>query len=177
MKDSWRSSEIQNDFRTVVAARDSLCLLSEAEFEDCAACHILPRSRPEVCGSLHVTFDHSFDPTLANVASSFAILSAQYYEEVLGDEANHLFQGQYGLLLRHDLHHSFDRGDWALHDDGENLIVHVFNASLSALQYHGKVISPDRFRGKPFRYPNRDLLRFHYQQCSMKRFRGFSAGF
>lgn len=38
----------------------------------------------------------------------------QYYTEVLGYEPSYLFEPSYGLLLRDDLHHGFDRGHVAL---------------------------------------------------------------
>lgn len=41
--------------------------------------------------------------------------------------------------------------------------------------YHGKVLSRDRFRTKPDRRPNVDMLLFHYKQCAMKHLRGFSS--
>lgn len=47
------------------------------------------------------------------VAETLTML--QYYTEVLGHEVRYLFMPSYGLLLRDDLHHSFDRGEIALY--------------------------------------------------------------
>ncbi|KDN36249.1 hypothetical protein K437DRAFT_260186 [Tilletiaria anomala UBC 951] len=147
MSNSSRSSDLQSRFRVALIARDTFCLLSGADYEDCVASHILPLSRPE------------------------------YYAEVLGEDVQYLFKAEYGLLLRSDLHHSFDRGEWALHIDGDNLVVHVFKGRGSAKPYHGQIITPARFHLRPESHPNRDALMFHYQQCSIQRFRGFSSGF
>lgn len=39
----------------------------------------------------------------------------QYYREILGRNPGYLFQPSFGLLLRDDLHHGFDRGSIALY--------------------------------------------------------------
>lgn len=41
--------------------------------------------------------------------------NGKYYTEVLGFNPGYLFMPSYGLLVRDDLHHSFDRGEWALY--------------------------------------------------------------
>ena len=129
----------------------------------------------------------------------FHAIHFQYYEEVLGIESNYLFMPSYGLLLRDDLHHSFDRGEIALYpqvsarsstiqmiletylqfdvNQGDTFVVHIFSAfTPDVAQYHGKVLGPDRFRGPRNRRPHAGLLLFHYQQCAMKHFRGSSHG-
>lgn len=110
------------------------------------AAHILPQSRPE------------------------------YYKEVLGHDPVNYFNVAFGLLLKSDPHHAFDRGDWALFpspSDPSVLIVHVFNDELST-SYHGKIITRERFRHTHSReLPHRQLLLFHYRQCLMKHIRGF----
>ncbi|KDN52899.1 hypothetical protein K437DRAFT_272187 [Tilletiaria anomala UBC 951] len=147
MSNSSRSSGLQNDFRVSLIARDFCCLLSGLHYSNCTASHILPLSRPE------------------------------YYSEVLGGNVRYLFKPEHGLLLRSDLHHSFDRGEWAFHPDGENLVVHVFKNETAAREHHGLILTPDRFRGEARTHPHRDLLKFHYQQCAIQRFRGYSSGF
>ena len=146
MSNSKRSTANQSQFRLALVARDFSCLLSDAEYEKCTACHILPQSRPE------------------------------YYEEVLGTQARYLFSPAYGLLLRDDLHHAFDRGEIALLPHEDRYIVHVFKYDKDTAIYHGKILEVNRFRGSAKTRPNSDLLRFHYQQCSMKYLRGFSFG-
>lgn len=110
------------------------------------AAHILPQSRPE------------------------------YYREVLGYDPVNYHNVSFGLLLKGDLHHSFDRGDWSLYpspDDPKTLIVHVFNDELST-SFHGKIIPMSRFRVLHEReLPNANLLLFHYRQCLIKHIRGF----
>lgn len=146
MSNSKRSTANQSQFRLALVARDFSCLLSDADYEKCTACHILPQSRPE------------------------------YYEEVLGSQARYLFSPAYGLLLRDDLHHSFDRGEIALLPHEDRYIVHVFKYDQDIAKYHGKILDGNRFRGSAKTRPNNALLLFHYQQCSMKYFRGFSFG-
>ncbi|CAO1621224.1 unnamed protein product [Parajaminaea phylloscopi] len=146
MSDSKRSTARQSSFRWEVVARDSVCLISDVNFRDCTAAHILPQSRPE------------------------------YYAEVLGPQANtsHLFRPSYGLLLSDILHHAFDRGQIAFYPKGEDLIVHIFYATtFTTARYHGKVLTPDRFRCQPYERPSIPLLLFHYRQCAMKHLRGF----
>ncbi|KAL6956044.1 hypothetical protein U1Q18_044786 [Sarracenia purpurea var. burkii] len=143
VSNSRRSSTNQNHFKMALVARDTCCLLSAASWQASTGCHILPQSRSE------------------------------YYAEIFEDEVDYLFRPEYGLLLRDDLHHAFDRGQWALHQDGENLIVHFFDADIAGQsEYHGKIIRPDRFHTPASTHPNRALLRFHYQQCSMRKLRG-----
>ncbi|PWN24348.1 hypothetical protein BDZ90DRAFT_263363 [Jaminaea rosea] len=145
MSNSKRSSANQNKFREALLVRDGSCLLSDTLYERCTAAHILPQSRPE------------------------------YYTEVLEHEVRYLFMPSYGLLLRDDLHHSFDRGEIALYPKGSDLIVHVFAPGDDALRgFHGKILKPERFRPPEDRRPDVRLLRFHYQQCAIKYFRGFA---
>jgi hypothetical protein len=130
----------------------------------------------------------------------------QYYTEVLGHTPTSLFQTQFGVLLRDDIHHAFDRGHIALYPlvrvcfcfhklllmittltrvanqsrqmNTENeLVVHIFYPETqSQRDFHGKVIRPEiRFRGPPDDYPDTQMLLFHYQQCVIKCFRGWSA--
>ncbi|KAK1920702.1 hypothetical protein DB88DRAFT_423306, partial [Papiliotrema laurentii] len=78
--DSKRSSVNQTRFRTALIARDFSCLVSETDYEDCTACHIIPQSRPDV------------------------------YQAVLGiSYPPPLFRPAAGLLLSDTLHHAFDR--------------------------------------------------------------------
>ncbi|CAO1621278.1 unnamed protein product [Parajaminaea phylloscopi] len=146
MSDSKRSTLNQSKFHLHLIARDSRCLITDSGWEGCTAAHILPQSRPE------------------------------YYAEVLGRMASttHLFLPAYGVLLRDDLHHAFDRGEIAFYPQGENLVVHVFYLkSGEVAQYHGKILTPDRFRCEPYHRPSVPLLRFHYEQCAMKYLRCF----
>ncbi|CAO1618056.1 unnamed protein product [Jaminaea pallidilutea] len=152
MSDSKRSSPNQSSFRVSIIARDFCCLITEEDYEACTPSHILPLSRPE------------------------------YYEEVLGYDPGFLFEPSFGLLLRDDLHHAFDRGSIALYpqvqaDGTQAYVVHVFNPEVATWrEFHGKVITAhSRFRGRDFNFPNTDLLLFHYAQCSMKHMRGWSS--
>lgn len=150
MSDSKRSSANQSKFRFTVVARDYFCLVSDVEYPSCTAAHILPVSRPE------------------------------YYTEVLGDAPTSLFQTQFGILLRDDIHHAFDRGHIALYPlmNAENeLVVHIFYPETqSQKEFHGKILRPsNRFRGPSDDYPDTQMLLFHYQQCVIKCLRGWSA--
>ncbi|CAO1616311.1 unnamed protein product [Sympodiomycopsis kandeliae] len=149
MSNSKRSSANQANFRVSLIGRDFYCLVSDAEYESCTASHILPFSRPE------------------------------YYAELLGFEPTYLFEPSYGLLLRDDLHHGFDRGHialWPLMNETNDLVVHILKPEQSQWrQYHGKVLRPqERFRGDPIDHPDVRFLLFHYQQCTIKCFRGWS---
>lgn len=42
--------------------------------------------------------------------------------------------------------------------------------------YHGKMLSPDRFRGLEEMRPDPRLIGWHYRQCLMAHVRGFSVG-
>ncbi|KDN36246.1 hypothetical protein K437DRAFT_58544 [Tilletiaria anomala UBC 951] len=89
----------------------------------------------------------------------------RYHEEVLGFPEGFPFSPQYGFLVADTLHHPFDRGEWALWPDGENLVVRFFYPSKALdRSYHGKLIALLRFRGAPEGRPNRKMLLFHYQQ-------------
>ena len=43
-------SVLKQSFRTAVIARDSQCLITEADYPQCTACHIVPQSREDVNG-------------------------------------------------------------------------------------------------------------------------------
>ncbi|CAO1625650.1 unnamed protein product [Parajaminaea phylloscopi] len=147
MSNSSRSSVMQSHFGLGVAVRDGSCLLTETWYSGCVAAHILPQSRPE------------------------------YYEEFLGRKVASLDAPRFGVLLRHDLHHAFDRRHFAFYPQGDNLIVHFFHPDpWEYSQYHGKVISPGRFRGHIMDRPDRQLLLFHYRQCAMMHLRCYSWG-
>ncbi|ORY21686.1 hypothetical protein BCR39DRAFT_52162 [Naematelia encephala] len=78
--DSKRSSVNQSRFRTGVIARDGTCLVTDVDYDNCTACHIVPYSRLDV------------------------------YENILGIQNEvPIFYASCGLLLRDDLHHAFDR--------------------------------------------------------------------
>lgn len=66
------------------------------------------------------------------VLSNISLSTDQYYTEVLGYEPSYLFEPSYGLLLRDDLHHGFDRGHvalWPLVSSAKSL-SHTLLASL-----------------------------------------------
>ncbi|CAD6582502.1 MAG: hypothetical protein TREMPRED_003308 [Tremellales sp. Tagirdzhanova-0007] len=46
--DSKRSSVNQSRFRTAIIARDGTCLLTDADYENCTACHLVPYSRIDI---------------------------------------------------------------------------------------------------------------------------------
>lgn len=69
-----------------------------------------------------------------------------YYCEVLGHDPINYFNVAFGLLLKSDAHHVFDRGDWVLFpspSDPTTLTVHIFNEAL-ATDFHGKQITRER---------------------------------
>ncbi|UOH83241.1 hypothetical protein LQV05_005960 [Cryptococcus neoformans] len=45
---SKRSTAQQTAFRVALIARDFSCLATDAPYEECTACHIIPQSRPDV---------------------------------------------------------------------------------------------------------------------------------
>ena len=144
MSHSSRSTAQQSAFRGELWKRDGCCIVSGAIIVQAA--HILPQSRPE------------------------------YYREALGWQPYNLFTPSFGLLLDGSLHDRWDHGCWALYVDPIDpsvLIVHIFD-SPQHQQYHGMRINHSRFRGLPARFPNRQLLDFHYRQCMIKHIRGFS---
>ncbi|KAK0535151.1 hypothetical protein OC835_002459 [Tilletia horrida] len=115
MSNSKRSSAHQSRFCFQVAARDSLCLVTGADPEDCTAAHILPVTRLD------------------------------YYVEVLGNDRD-VFEPSAGLFLRDDLHHAFDRFEFAFWPLANgDLVVHIFNAKSTRRPYHGKVVPMPRF--------------------------------
>jgi hypothetical protein len=58
------------------------------------------------------------------------------------------------------------------------LFVHFFDLNFpGANDFHGLVIGPERFRGPERWRPNIQLIWYHYNQCLMAHFRGFSVGF
>ncbi|KAE8225935.1 hypothetical protein CF319_g1397 [Tilletia indica] len=144
------NASILSKFRTNLIARDSQCLLTDAECTDCAPCHILPLDRPE------------------------------YYQEVLGWGLDgNIFKPEYALLLRTDMKIAFEQRKWSLFCEGPEYVVHWFDGNHTGSEkYHGKVLEGStRFRSAAGHHPNRQLLQFHYHQCVMQHFRGYSAGF
>ncbi|PWN86659.1 hypothetical protein FA10DRAFT_263178 [Acaromyces ingoldii] len=81
----------------------------------------------------------------------------QYYTEAFGFDPIYLFSPSFGLLLRDDIHHAFDRGEWTLYEKDDFLVITFFVfKDFSLRQFYGNVISPDRFgasRSKAFKLP------------------------
>lgn len=98
----------------------------------------------------------------------------EYYAEVLGTVYDQ-FQPSCGLLLRSELHTTFDKGDWALYPEQDAFVVHEFVFEENQPRYHGKRITKDYFRGPTNTFPDTRLLRFHYDQCAMMHLRGFAS--
>lgn len=147
VSNSSRSSPGQNRFGIALIARDFECIVTNAPYQDCIGCHIVPFSRPDI------------------------------YESVLGYEETYLYHVWMGMLLESSLHRAYDRGDWALFPRSEDYVVHYFDHSIrDRRNLHGKVIPFTAFRGRPDQRPHPKLLRWHYQQCVQMHFRGFSAG-
>lgn len=146
--DSKRSSVNQSRFRTAVIARDGTCLLTDVDYDNCTACHIVPFSRFDV------------------------------YEDILSVQNEiPLFYASCGFLLRDDLHHAFDRLEFSFHLKDNTFYVHFFILNFpGAESIHGKAISPERFRGSLRRRPDPRLVRWHYRQCVMAHIRGFAFG-
>jgi len=96
---------LQQSFREDLLARDGRCLLTDVSHKRCTPAHILPQSRPEVSSKTSTSMqsaDHSF------------FQPHQYYEEVMGYDPGAPSLPQFGILVASDLHHAFDRGQWAL---------------------------------------------------------------
>lgn len=146
--DSKRSSACQSNFRINVIARDGTCLLTDVPHNKCTAAHIIPYSRPDVY---------------------MRVLNIPYEPP--------LFDASCGLLLRDELHHSFDRLEWSLYHKDGSFYVHCFTLSQSeTATLHGKKITCDRFRGLVESRPDPRLVEWHYRQCLMAHIRGFSSG-
>ncbi|OXG17644.1 hypothetical protein C367_05139 [Cryptococcus neoformans Ze90-1] len=145
---SKRSTAQQTAFRVALIARDFSCLATDAPYEECTACHIIPQSRPDVYRD---------------------ILSIRYPPS--------LFAVSAGLLLRDDLHHAFDRLELSFYFQDGVYYLHFFVFRLEAVrELHGKALRFDRFRGKEQNRPEPRFLRWHYNQCIKARIRGFAAG-
>ncbi|KAE8195353.1 hypothetical protein CF328_g4463 [Tilletia controversa] len=159
--DNQSSSTVDGeaDLRESVIARDSFCLVSSAPSTDCVAGLIVPADDP--MGLQDIVGVNS--PWDSSIESG-------------------IFQAQSALLLRDDLYESYKEGKWALFADldSDSFIVHGFDKGDPSSYYHGTVIPQSRFRCSPqvpqeTVLPNRNLLRFHYQQCAMRNFRGYGA--
>ncbi|KIS68047.1 uncharacterized protein UMAG_04089 [Mycosarcoma maydis] len=89
---------------------------------------------------------HAGDDLASTMSDSKRSSANQYYTEVLGDAPTSLFQTQFGILLRDDIHHAFDRGHIALYPlmNAENeLVVHIFYPETqSQKEFHGKILRP-----------------------------------
>jgi hypothetical protein len=126
----------------------------------------------------------------------------QVYRAIIGlretEPVNEMYEASAGLLLRNDMHKLFDnlelsfyfkvsanfrinpevykphRASSFLRQD-DIFYVHTFN-NVTLFQYHGKAISSARFHLPYSTYwPNPEYTQWHYRQCLMARFRGFSA--
>ncbi|KAK0519945.1 hypothetical protein OC835_007363 [Tilletia horrida] len=85
-----------------------------------------------------------------------------------------LYKPSHALLLREDHKRSFEECKWGLHrDEHDKQIVHFFEYHATGrAEFHGKVIDDrERYRCSDHTYP------IHYQQCAIRRFRGWPAGF
>jgi hypothetical protein len=123
----------------------------------------------------------------------------QVYRAILGlrdeEPVSEMFQASAGLLLRPDLHKAFDNldisryykvGTRTLPMTYDTLIANVVRQDgmiyahsfrlHDAMQYHGMAIPSTRWRIPiPEYWPKPKFLQWHYRQCLMARFRGFSA--
>lgn len=147
---SSRSSVNQNNFRTALIARDSVCLLTGTRWDSCAASHIVPFSRPDIYAR-----ELGVPPELVNLYGTSA-----------------------GLLVNRLYHRALDVFEWSLRPQGDNYVVHFFTGGPEGkgALLHGKVIDSSHFRSpNPAEKPNPVLLRWHYRQCVQARFRGFAA--
>jgi hypothetical protein len=122
---------------------------------------------------------------------------AQVYEAALGhDFAPPPYRASYAVLLENNLNRAYHRFKWSFYTQvrcfplscthmnrcmikGDNLVVHVFHGVDSTLRaFHGKVITPDRFRLDPdndIEAPEKRLMQWHYKQCVRMYVRGFWA--
>ncbi|WVO14627.1 hypothetical protein L204_102264 [Cryptococcus depauperatus] len=109
--------------------------------------------------------------------SNFLPCSRPDLYERFFENGQSVFLPSSGLILRNDLHHAFGRLMLSLYEKDGFLFVHCFLVPYSIFsRWHGKMISPDFFRGDPSRRPDPILLHWHYNQCVKARMRGFSVG-
>ncbi|KIR31328.1 hypothetical protein L804_06632 [Cryptococcus deuterogattii 2001/935-1] len=144
---SSRSTVNQSAFLINLIARDTVCLVTGVHYAQCESVHIVPQSRPDIYQAL-LNIPASIPPPL--------------------------FEVQFGLLLRKELHHAWDRLDFSFFVKDDDIFVHVFTGGF--FEYHGKRITLDRFHGFPEWRPDRRFLTWHYSQCVKAHIRGFSYG-
>lgn len=144
---SKRSTVQQNKFRIALIGRDFTCLVTDADYEECTACHIIPQSRPDLYRDI---LNIPYEPPMFAVSA--------------------------GLLLRDDIHHAFDRLELSFYFQDGVYYVHFFVVRPGRCELHGKALRFDRFRGREENRPEPRFLRWHYNQCIKARIRGFAAG-
>lgn len=146
VSNSSRSSTHQQRFRMELLARDGDCLASGAYgITRLTACHIVPFS-----------------------------LGQSFLDEIMdfGNTGRRttLYSASNGLLLRSDLHKEYDSYLLSMWHEEGRYYIHTFDETLS--QFHGHEVIW-RSSVKQADKPNPYLLRWHYKQCVMARFRGF----
>lgn len=147
--DLERFAGLRRGFRVALVARDFSCLVTDARYEKCTPCHIIPPSRPDVYRDILSII--TYPPPMFDVSA--------------------------GLLLRDDIHHAFNRLELSLYFHDGIYYLHCFILGLEAArELHGKVLRFDHFRGKEPDKPDPRFLRWHYNQCVKARIRGFAVG-
>lgn len=98
-------TSVQSMFRENIVSRDSACLLSETANIRCQASHLVPKSRRDVSDTLRS----------ADLVTRL-IYYYQVYQTLLGeDDEVYPYETSMGILLRNDLHKSYNRYDWSLY--------------------------------------------------------------
>lgn len=152
--DTGRSSTPTNnqlDFRGMVRARDIHCLISGEFMLDCEAVHIVPKDREAVYRDLLKLREN----------------------EPVGQK----FSASAGILLEPKLRKAFDRLEMSFYYKEGVMYAHFFRVGLQdSSRWHGIAIPSTRFHiPYPQYWPKPEYLQWHYRQCLLARFRGFSA--
>ena len=101
-----------------------------------------------------------------------------------------LYKPSFGVLLRDDLHHAYDRYEWSFYVQVSRMkglllvwslifpqegvyYVHIFRPiSQLVNSNHGTaLVGRDVFRADPMDWPDPVLCSWHYQQCVIAAFR------
>lgn len=147
----------QREFRDQLVGRDRSCLITGDLTGNFEAAHIVPKARRDVYAQ---------------------VLSKRINRSVRADSIAPFHTSQ-GLLLRDDMHSTYDRYYWSLYHKDKVYYVHVFNSTYVDARFHGYEIKRSTHfhpRCQDDELPDPDLCRWHYQQCVMLYLRGFSSG-
>jgi hypothetical protein len=105
----------QDPFTSDVSTRDACCWLTDAWYTKCDAVHIVPETRRDVSGRPCETRECRHPRRLIGWRS--VTPHPQVYKEIYGPWKGERFVDRQtsGILLRRDMHESFDRYEWSLY--------------------------------------------------------------